>query len=136
MRGYFGFLSQLRRAFLNPCCCAGTLSLSQGNLQCHCDFFVPTILFKTIGQSEDRTEDRLRPAPALKIQNLQELHLGQDNMVWQGLHKALEKCAFALSEQLALRLEWPRSREQAVARLAHWRNIPAPKGVLTPGLAP
>jgi hypothetical protein len=34
-------------------------------------------------------EDRLRPAAALEIEDVQEPHLGQDNIVWQGLDKPL-----------------------------------------------
>ena len=56
-------------------------------------------------------EDRSSSVTALEIDDLQQLHLGQDNMIWQGLHESLVKRAFALGQQLPLRLERPGFRE-------------------------
>jgi hypothetical protein len=56
----------------------------------------------------DSIEDSVGPSSAFEIQDLQELHLRQNDLVGQTLDQALVQGALVLTEQVSFGFHWPR----------------------------
>jgi hypothetical protein len=62
----------------------------------------------------DPIENGVGPSTTFEFQNLQELDLGQNDMLWQALHQASVQVPLALAKQMPLGFHGPRAGQRAV----------------------